>query len=210
MKIFNQEIEKSISLVELPLPSKLLFWGDTVTLRPGGFVGMLEAMLGENHAPAGFEIMATGTPDNTTESAWADIDGVLAGEPSHIFIMLGLNDSLPDPRTRVARRDISSYTQGYSRIIETLKSASGALLFQMTTSAVVPELAGRQGWTEILEQYNAEVRKLAKESATHLIDIFEVFARNEVKDLLEPDGFSPNINGHKLIALAILEYLGSL
>ena len=210
MRVFNRDMENRIAQVSMPEPSIIVFFGDSITFRSGGYVGIMEAMLTEHKNPAAAQVINAGVGGDTTDRALVRVDEVLSHRPTHVFIMLGINDSALEPETRVPRRPIEEYITDYRRIIELLEENGTAQIVLMTTTRVVPEWSGRQGWTEVLDRYNAEVRKLAKERYLKLVDVYEAWEKVNVKDLLNPDGVHPNIWGHKLIAMTILDFLVKL
>jgi len=182
-----------------------------VTLQPGGYVEILAKAFGGTPNAHRIEVSTVGRPDNTTELALAQVDEVVAHNSTHIFVMLGLKDTQPDPRTRVPSRHITQFVQDYRQLLRAVEQKSSSQVFLLTTHAVLPQRAGRQGWREILEQFNAEVRKLAKENQLHLIDIFEIFSRQgRQENLLEEDGTTLSPQGRELIAVSIAEYCGRI
>jgi lysophospholipase L1-like esterase len=60
------------------------------------------------------------------------------------------------------------------------------------------------------ESYSLSIMELAKETDTNLIDVRSAFLESEnYKAYLCVDGIHPNLNGHKLIAEMIIDYIKS-
>jgi lysophospholipase L1-like esterase len=175
-------------------------------------------------------VVNAGIPGNDTRMARLRFTrDVLAQHPNMVTILFGINDSAVDVSEGKTgpRLSMSEFEDNLSWMISTLqKHGVQPVLMTPNPVAWVPELRrlyGKppyqlddpDGFNVLLREYAKCVRRLAKRSDVHLVDIYQQFKRysrspgRDLNDLLL-DGMHPNDAGHALIAKLVIRVLSKL
>ncbi|MBI1299973.1 hypothetical protein GC175_34040 [bacterium] len=168
-------------------------------------------------------VINAGVRGNTSEDGRLRFAAdVLAHRPSVVIIQFGINDAAVDvwkdpPSTR-SRVPLVWFVGNLATFIEQLRQQDATPLL-MTPNPLhwtreLLALYGKppyrpndaDGFNPILQEYAEAVRVLAARTATPIIDIFALFQRLSLPELLL-DGIHPNAYGHRLVADQLLSFL---
>jgi len=177
---------------------RICFLGDSIT-DGDTYPRLVETAL--RRAGTETRSINSGYGGNTAADMLARIDkDVLANKPTLVTLSAGANDAM---------RGITpeDYEQQLRKIIDTFGKANVPLI--LLTPCGVTGAAKEKAETALV-QYDAIVRKLAKEFDLRLADVFtlhrEAIARGE--PVMDADGLHPGLLGQQLIAGAVLDALG--
>ncbi|MEO8497654.1 MAG: exo-alpha-sialidase [Planctomycetota bacterium] len=213
-----------------PLPNGLFMFGDSTTApRPGAVekvyaVRLQESLLGMGSS---LNVCNAGQGSNTTRDAKARFErDVLKYKPRVVVIQFGINDAAVDvwrePPATEPRVSIAEYEANLRVMIATARER-GAKVVLMTTNPLrwtnrLKELYGKPPYdpdsadgfdAPLLAKYNEQIRRLAKELGTGLVDVraaFDAYAAEpgHTLDELLLDGMHPNDQGHAITAELLL------
>jgi isoamyl acetate esterase len=177
---------------------RLVFMGDSIT---DGFTYplLIQQALGEAGRPVPTCIDA-GVASDTAALMRKRLDrDVLAHRPTRVSLSVGINDVIRSVPLADFEADVRA-------IADALKAA-GVPLIVMTTSVLGPKLAEADGR---LDDYNAVLRRVAKDHAAPLAEVNELSrrARADGQELLEPDQVHLSFEGYRVMARAVLDALG--
>ncbi|MDD2709165.1 MAG: GDSL-type esterase/lipase family protein [Verrucomicrobiae bacterium] len=234
------EFEAAAAKVKLPDgPVQLLFLGDSLTDRNRGFnyADKVCFWLARNH-PEGVRARNAGVGGDFTVRVWdrmngvagvhrpTDYDGIFDPPPQFVFVFLGQNDTKVHPSTRYTLPMVSSdkFEETYRLIVQRLKEQTRARIVLLSTASLVFEVQKEKadqmraqgknhalfGVSELLEKFNAVIKKLADEMSLGYVDVYEPTRRHpSKKQLFVEDGVHVNNEGNRLIALEILRYFAA-
>lgn len=222
-------VHKPIAATD-PLPNSLFMFGDSTTApRPGAVekvyaVRLQESLLGMGSS---LNVYNAGRGSNTTRDAKARFErDVLNYKPRIVVFQFGLNDAAvdvwKDPPATEPRVSIAEYEANLKGMVETARQ-HGAKVILMTTNPLrwtngLKELYGKPPYdpeaadgfdAPLLARYNEQIRSLAKELGTGLVDVraaFDAYAAQPGHSLDELllDGMHPNDKGHAIVAERLL------
>ncbi len=159
-------------------------------------------------------------------------DELYTPRPTRVFILLGHNDSKLRPKAEYTSPDdyeepvvsLEDYKKYQKMAIERIRSETGAEFTLISNTSSVYEVcaqraidriaAGKSGGSlfgkpEAMEQFNAVLRKVAAETGSRYLDVYEPTRTYPDKpSLFTADGVHLNAQGNFLVALEILEHLG--
>jgi len=185
---------------------RIVSLGDSVTLSYGGdrspwvshsWPAILGRILSSNLGER-VEVVNSGVNGDTTRLALARIDrDVFQHNPDLLIVMFGLNDALSLHRGL----SIEEYENNL-RLIAELASYRGVRVVFMTPNPVTERFerydSGRS--LERLLKYVEAVRRVAGERGAKLVDLFELFQRDDYYRSLIRDGIHPNYDLQGVIA----------
>lgn len=211
----------------------IVAFGDSTT-APRGTVDIYPPLLQEeltfNGVP--LRVVNAGVGGNTTKQAKSRFEtDVLNQKPDVVVIQFGINDAAVDvwktPPATGPRVSLADYEQNLRGFVATLKQRGvRTVLMAPNPLRWTPELTklyGREpyqpdeaeGLNVLLRDYAEAVRRIAREEAVGLVDVFAAFLEEEkasngasgkpVRLLL--DGMHPNDRGHRLIAELLMARL---
>ena len=122
------------------------------------------------------------------------LDEVTSGQPSKVFILIGINDISRDIPAKVI-------VQNYRRIIHRIKAESPRTqIYFQTILPVNNEFPARGHFNKdaVIKEVNGELRKLAREQGIELIDIHDHFldASGKLDKKFTHDGLHLNAAGY--------------
>ena len=203
--------------------STLLMIGDSITdcgrLRPGadpngdplgsGYVSLINACLQASAPLAHIRVINMGVGGNTVRdlsARWAS--DVIALKPDWLSIMIGINDvwrQFDSVLQIEAQIGPEEFTRTLEALIQkTLPQLKGLVL--MTPYFIEPDQTDPMRMR--MDEYGAEVRKIAVRCSAIFVDtqaVFDNLLANIHPTALAEDRVHPNLIGHMLLALAFLK-----
>ena len=144
----------------------------------------------------------------------------LSYNPTHIVLMIGINDSGRDnlldcrsvERYEKLKSSFENYRNNLSRICDVFKSKG----IDVTLCTCVPYdeygeycTAPLKGGMSLIMSYNEHIRNFAREKKIALCDYFPYMIKKmQTECLYEEDGVHPNDRGHYYMAKCFLEHQG--
>ena len=203
------------SAIDLPSGSRVIFFGDSITVggtNEQGYVTLVDEALDTLYPGRNIEILASGvTGDQASDLVSRVQRGVLAKDPTHVVIYVGVNDVAA---IAVGRANLEAgagrYRQQLAGLVETITESGAEVM--LCTPAVIGEDVEQGTLNNYgLELYAAEVRELAQEMSTGLCDLRSAFTEQLAGDgsaarsgTLTVDGIHLNPAGNRLVARTIL------
>ncbi len=184
-------------------PVTIVSLGDSVTgvyYHTGGrraYPEMLQIALEKASPGAKVTVINAGVSGNSTQDALKRLQkDVLDHKPDLVTVMLGLNDMVRVP--------IADYQANLKTMIEKCRGI-GAEVLLCTPNAVI-ESGGRP--TAKLVEYCDAMKEVGKKRNVPVCDCYAAHAALRERDplawrLMMSDGIHPNMDGHKLNAIAI-------
>lgn len=194
---------------------KILFLGDSVTDSHHsthndpygcGYVSMVYNHLNCTIPLDELKVVNSGYNGHRSKDLLYRIDSLLKDEFTHIFILIGVNDSW----RKFDHNDETPthiYKKNLEKLIKTIQSTSSAKVILMSpfvlqinplTQNISEDLLPKQeAMKQLSEKYNLEFIDLQKE--------FDYCSEKYEKTALAQDGIHPSILGHSLIAVSVLK-----
>ncbi len=201
---------------------KIVFFGDSITqaaVKPGGYIDVLNRQLAENGKAEKLELIGAGISGNKVPDLQRRLEkDVLSHNPDRVFIYIGINDvwhyTHPCCKDNGGGTPADKFESGLKDIIRQLE-AKGASVVLCTPSVIGEKKNGENAQDQMLDQYVAISRKIAKETGTRLCDLRVAFVdylkqnnpQNEEKGILTTDGVHLNEKGNALVAEQMATYL---
>lgn len=196
---------------------KILFLGDSVTdshhsinndLYGCGYVSMIYNYLNCTIPFEELKIVNSGYNGHRSKDLLERIDKLLEDDFTHIFILIGVNDSW----RKFDYNDetpVNVYKNNLDKLIKIIKIKSNAKLILISpfvlkindlTNKIFEDLTLKQmAMKELSSVYNLEFIDLQKE--------FDYCSEKHKKTELAQDGIHPTLLGHSLIATSVLKSL---
>ena len=193
----------------MPQPRNIVAFGDSVTKGVRAGVNEYQTfrhLLQEDLKTRGLDVKVVnaGVGGHNTAMGLARIDAdVIENQPELVIVMFGVNDAAMVDGGPVARTEprvsLADYVANLREIVRRCREA-GASVVLCTPSPMSRAYAYYQ-----VRVYAQAVRDLAEELDAPLVDAFELFdGRDDGLELIE-DGCHPYVEGHRIIADAMLE-----
>lgn len=201
----NRSLPRIVEKLNGGQPVKIACLGDSVTgvyYHTGGrraYPEMVGPALEQVYPKSRITVINAGISGNTTIDALTRLQkDVLGHKPDLVTVMFGLNDMVRVP--------IADYQANLKTIIEKCR-AVGAEVLLCTPNAVI-ETSGRP--TARLLEYCAAMKATGKELDVPVSDCYAAHAALRERDplawrLVMSDAIHPNMDGHKLNAVAICQ-----
>ena len=206
---------------DMPGPVKIVAFGDSVTkgVRPGvteyhTFRHLLQSALKERGIDV--EVIDAGVGSDNTALGLARLErDVLAQGPALVTVMFGLNDAAMVDGGPVARAEprvpLQAYIENLRTMVTRIREA-GAQVLLCTPNPMsrayaysdVGAYAENDDMNYQVRVYAQAVRDLAEELGVSMLDAFSLFDERETGLALIEDGCHPYVEGHRLIADAML------
>lgn len=203
--------------LDLPSGSKVIFFGDSLTaggVKPGGFVDLFRGAISSFYPGRDIKILGSGVVGNRVSDLAERLEeDVLANDPTHVVVFVGVNDVASLGQTRASlnagvvrfRRELTGLVAGIT--------AAGAKVVLCTPGLIGEDVEQGTAANYGLELYASSVRNLATELSTGLCDIRSEFteylsSRNNNSrraGLLTVDGIHLNPTGNLLAARTMLQ-----
>ncbi|CAN5882600.1 hypothetical protein BH23ACT12_BH23ACT12_06610 [soil metagenome] len=205
---------------DLPSGSRIVFFGDSITLGGTveyGYVTLVEEVLSTLYPDRDIEVLAAGVVgDKASDLILRLRRDVLAKNPTHVVIYVGVNDvASTGPSSAALQAGARNYREQLAGMVESITHAGAEVM--LCTPTVIGEDVEQGTLTNYgLELYATEVRELAEETSTGLCDLRSAFARELAGDgstrrtgTLTVDGIHLNAEGNRLAARTILRAFAS-
>jgi len=205
-----------------PKPQTIVAFGDSVTrgVRPGvteyqTFRHLLQTKLREQGRNV--RVVSAGVGGHTTSDGLARIElDVLAQQPALTIVMFGLNDAAmvdgPEAARTAPRVSVEDYSANLRTIVSRVREAGSKVLLCTPNPMTrkydfqhVGAYAEHEDINFMLIHYVEATRQIAAEMGVPLLDVYDLFmTRPGALDLLF-DGVHPFVEGHQILADALLE-----
>ncbi|HEX2150240.1 MAG TPA: GDSL-type esterase/lipase family protein [Actinomycetota bacterium] len=203
--------------VDLPPGSRIVFFGDSITVggvEKNGYVTLVREALATIYPDRGIEVFGSGVEgDKVTDLARRLSKDVLAEEPTHVVVYVGVNDVASLGPSRAALdAGARAYRSGLADLVDRIRAA-GAEVMLCTPSVIGEDVDQGTVVNYGLELFATQVRQLAAEKSTGLCDLRSDFTRHLVSRTSSPrrsgvltvDGIHLNAAGNRLVARTILQ-----
>lgn len=196
---------------------KILFLGDSVTDAHHsthndpygcGYVSMIYNNLNCIHNLDELKVTNSGYNGHRSKDLLNRIDSLLENEYTHIFVLIGVNDSW----RKFDYNDetpVSAYKNNIEKLINIIKNKSRAKLVLLSPFVLRVNELTNNIYEDLYPKQNS-LKDLAVKHNLDFIDLQQIFdyaSRNYKNTELAGDGIHPSILGHSLIATAILNSL---
>ncbi len=217
--------------------SRLLFLGDSLTDFHRGFnyTDQVAGWVSRTHQNTSFRNAGVGGDFITRTRDRMDgvatvyrpgaYEGLFEPVPTHVFISLGHNDSKLRSSTEWTESVVppAEFEATYREVIKRIQDETGAKVVLLSSTSSVYEIteanakkqlesrgsASLFGKPDVLENYNAIMKRLAEELGCGYVDIYDpTRAHPDKPSIFMTDGVHVNLEGNHVLALALLRYLG--
>jgi lysophospholipase L1-like esterase len=187
---------------------RIAFFGDSITQAgnaEGGYVDLIRRTLKSESSSA--IIIPAGISGHKVPDLLKRLDkDVIDKKPTVVFIYIGINDVWHSQSG--SGTDIEAYGEGLRKIIRSIHK-SGSKVVLATPTVIGEKAKGENPLDEMLEEYAAVSRKVAKEEKAILCDLRAAFVdylgvfnpKNLEKGILTADGVHLNEMGNILVAI---------
>jgi lysophospholipase L1-like esterase len=187
---------------------RVVFFGDSITQSgnlEGGYVDLIRRTLKSEGSDS--IIIPAGISGHKVPDLLKRLDkDVIEKNPTVVFIYIGINDVWHSQSG--SGTDIKSYGEGLRKIIRSIHK-SGSKVVLATPTVIGEKAKGENPLDEMLEEYAAVSRKVAKEEKAILCDLRAAFVdylgvfnpKNLEKGILTADGVHLNKMGNILVAI---------
>ncbi|GAB1404144.1 SGNH/GDSL hydrolase family protein [Lentimicrobium sp.] len=199
----------------LPSPKRVIFFGDSITqmgAEPGGYIPMMQDMLGAGSTGQQFELLGAGIGGNKVYDLYLRLDKDVLSKRDIVIILIGINDVWH--KTWGTGTDADKFEQFYRTLIHQIKN-SGAEVILCTPPLIGEHTDFSNPLDGDLNKYANIVRRLAKEERCPLVDLRALFLEynishnvdNAEQGILTTDGVHLNAEGNRLVAEAMTKVL---
>lgn len=191
-------------------PKKVVFFGDSITqagVNPGGYITLMQEMVKAKGLAEKYELIGEGIGGNKVYDLYLrHEDDVLAHNPDHVFIYVGVND-VWHKASHGTGTDSDKFVKFYQALINKMKAQN--IKITLCTPATIGERTDHSNSQDgDLNYYSKLIRDLAQENNCDLIDLRKEFLaynlihnnENLYKGVLTSDGVHLNDKGNKLVA----------
>ena len=149
---------------------KIAFLGDSITAAPGGYAGVVEAMIGALAPDLRVTIINSGVGGNKVGEMLARIgEDVIAHDPDWITVSVGINDVWHG----LNGTPIDLFKQRYTELVDRLLNQTVARLALFTTTLIGEDLES-EGNRKLIA-YNDFIREVAHKRKCLLVPMNEEF-----------------------------------
>lgn len=185
----------------------IVFLGDSITEAQGGYVDVVQGMIGAIAPQYRIKYINSGIGGNKVDDMLARIDGdVIAHDPDLITVSVGINDVWQG----VNGTPLPLFKERYEELITKLEQMTVAKLVLFTTTVIMEDLDSEGN--RRLAEYNDFIRQTAKKHKALMVPMNEEFhkaisAWQKVGDgqRFTTDGVHMNLTGNCLMALTLLK-----
>ncbi|MFB0909220.1 MAG: GDSL-type esterase/lipase family protein [Spirosomataceae bacterium] len=201
-------------------PLKVVLFGDSITqagVRPGGYITMMQEMLGKAGKSTDYELIGEGIGGNKIYDLYLRAEeDVLAQNPDVVIIWVGVND-VWHKMSYGTGTDADKFEKFYRSLIKRFQDKGIKVI--ICTPATIGEKTDFSNQQDgDLNQYSNIIRTISKTMNTDLLDLREIFLsynrennpENLDRGILTVDRVHLNENGNKLVAERMLAALAML
>ena len=197
---------------------RIVFLGDSITqagVRPKGYVTLVRNDLNARHAELKLTVIGAGISGHKVPDCQKRLErDVISKKPTIVLIYIGINDVWHWNNNRGTKRE--DFESGLHDLIKRCNDA-GARVILCTPTMIGEKTDGSNKFDEILEEYSAISRKVAKETKSQMLDLRKKFVEHlkkhnpdqKTRGVLTGDGVHLNDAGNRFLADSVLEALGS-
>lgn len=203
-----------------PDNSRICFVGDSIT-HINKYLMHIVSFYKKNFPDSNIDFYNCGVAGaNLNELLKILEDDTLSYKPTHIVMMIGINDSARDnllecrsiERYEKLKTAFQNYKENLFKICDSFKSNG----IEVTLCTCVPYdeygeycTSPLKGGMSLIMSYNEYIRNFAREKEIALCDYFPyMIEKMQTKCIYEEDGVHPNDLGHYYMAKCFLEYQG--
>lgn len=190
----------------------IICFGDSITAGrpfPEGrrWTALLQSSL-DSLAPGRFHVFNRGVGGHHTADGLARYDAdVIPRLPGYVLIEFGFNDASVAPGRHVARVPLPAFAINLLEIIRLVRLGGGSPIL-IANHPIEKDRAAEQGngclYYDNFAPYQPEIRRVAAESGTPLIDLEQALAHLPLGQLLSEDGLHLSLEGNRHYAEAVL------
>jgi lysophospholipase L1-like esterase len=200
---------------------KVIFFGDSITqsaVEPGGYIKVLEQELVKKGKGDNYELIGAGISGNKVPDLQKRLEAdVLSKNPDQVFIYIGINDvwhfTHPCCKDNGGGTPKEQFEAGLTEVVNKIKATGAEVV--ICTPSVIGEKTDGNDQDQMLNEYAAISRKVAKSSNVKLCDLRKSFQKhlkknnpeNKKQDVLTNDGVHLNKEGNKFVAQQMLKFL---
>jgi lysophospholipase L1-like esterase len=220
-----------------PLPAHLLFLGDSLTdfHRGWNYVDEVGFWLQKTHGEQ-VTVRNAGVGGDYITRVWQRLNGdpsayrasmyddLFEPKPTRVFIFLGHNDTKLTSGSGFTEAvvPLEEFEALFRQTIGKIRDETGAQVTLVSSTSSVYEItkpnakkllqsrgsASLFGKPEVLERYNAILKRIAEETGSEYVDVYEPTRVHPDKpSLFMADGVHVNLEGNHLLALEVLRAL---
>jgi len=203
-------------------PARIVFFGDSITeagVAPGGYVTLVSDSLKQGYPNRSIEVIGAGISGHKVPDLQERlVRDVLAKEPTHVVIYIGINDVWHFYQFEGATgTEPEVFEQGLRDLITAMQQA-GAEVLLCTPSVIGEDPGSDTPVNQRLMEYAEISRGVASTSGAHLCDLraaFETYLQTHNPDkayegILTSDGVHLNDTGNRFVAGLMLDHLRPL
>ena len=207
-------------MINIPNNSRVCFVGDSITAN-NDYISYVQDYFYKNRNSDGIKFYNCGVSGGSCVSQLTYFDDDTARHnPTHIFIMLGVNDSwrdrLAEPKSAqryaLLKERYELYKENLEKLYDKARSTGAEVI--LMTPAPYAEFAQMDspkfnGAYALILGYAEFVKSFAKDKGCQLVDIHgHLTEKLQTEDIYNPDRVHPTRKGQFYIAEAILESMG--
>lgn len=197
--------------------ARIVFLGDSITqsgAKPGGYVSIVKEQIAANFPDSNIEVIGAGISGNKVPSLQKRLQkDVLDLKPTCVVIYIGINDVWHSQNGRGTPKE--KYESGLNDIITKIQNAGSAVIL-CTPTVIGEKVQQANELDEMLDEYAAISRSVAKRHNVQLLDLREIFqdhlrSHNPLDrriNILTNDGVHLNKAGNDFLAEQMLQGLG--
>lgn len=196
---------------------RVVFLGDSITQagnRGKGYVVLTRQAIAAAHPDLGVQVIGAGISGHKVPDCQKRLQSdVLSKKPTIVIIYIGINDVWHSVRGRgTSKKDFEA---GLRDMIAKINDV-GARVILCTPTVIGEKTDGGNSLDEMLDEYSAISRKVAKETKSQMLDLRKEFAEhlkkhnpdNKPKGILTRDSVHLNEAGDKFLSKLMLGALG--
>ncbi|MFP6669451.1 MAG: Dabb family protein [Pirellulales bacterium] len=196
---------------------RIVFLGDSITqagARPGGYVSLVREKIAAAYEDLGIKVIGAGISGHKVPDLQKRLDrDVISQKPTIVVIYIGINDVWHSTRNRGTPKD--QYESGLHDLVKRINKAGGRVILA-TPSVIGEKPGGSNPLDNMLEEYSAISRKVAKATGSQMLDLRKQFvghlerenAEGKDRGILTSDTVHLNKAGNEFVAARMLEALG--
>lgn len=194
----------------------IVFLGDSITqegVRPDGYVTLTSQAIAKAYPDLNIMVVGAGISGHKVPDCQKRLDrDVLRKKPTIVLIYIGINDVWWWNGRWGKGTTKEDFESGLYDLIERI-NAVGARVILCTPTVIGEKTDGTNEFDKMLDEYSDISRKVAKETASQLLDLREAFmaylkehnADNAIKGILTRDTVHLNNNGNIFLSGLVLD-----
>lgn len=202
---------------------RIVFLGDSITaqgMQPAGYLTLTSQAIAKAHPDLNVAVIGAGRGGHKVPDCQRRLDAdVLQKNPTIVLIYIGINDVWHWTHPKVVARGKKGTTpedfeDGLKTMIKKINGV-GARVILCTPTVIGEKTDGSNPQDEMLDQYSAISRKVAKETDSQLLDLRKAFlahlqqhnSENATQGILTIDSVHMNDAGNRLLSKLVLNAL---